>query len=1089
MKDQALFQSVFESSVEGILVADSKGTIIKSNPACDRIFGYSKGEMIGLAVDDLVPHNFRKKHKKHRTNFAKKPTHRAMGAGIVLQGQKKDGSKFPAEISLNPTSIDGVPVIISFIFDITKRIQATQASIANTQRMNEAQRLSHIGSWSWNLTTNERNWSDEFYRICGLIPGDPQLRSETAINFIHPDDRERTKKAVATAIKEKLPYSFEKRILRPDNTIRFVHAKGKFEYDQEDRPVLMIGTIQDITDSKETKEKLVHSETRTKAILKALPDILYVFNEEGFFLDAHSKKSFLQPIPQEELIGKNMYDVLPKKLCDKLAKAFSTTKNTQETQIIEYSHATTNVLKYIEARVLVKENGNFLTIVRDITQAKENKLHIKKSEERFRLSMLATHDGFYDFNLKTNKGWYSQRYIDLFNPTDRKNWWKDNIHPADKETVLKTIEHALRSNKNYWTSEYRLKRDATTYAYVEDRGYIVRDKTGEAVRVLGAIADITKQKKEEILKDDVRDILELIIHNSPIDSIGYKIVETVENHIDACITSMLLLNPNTNNLHKLVAPNLPKAFSKNIETVPVGHTSGSCGTAAFIKKEVIVSAIENDPLWHDYKDIALENGLKSCWSFPIISSSEKVLGTFAIYSDKPRKPTTFERGIITDMVQLASVAIEQNNAKTTLLENKKQLKKYAEGLEAKVDERTHELKVTIQQLVESNISLEDQINITKTAENRALESQLMFSTIAENFPKGFVAIVDSDYKIVFLKGEELEGLGFSNLATEIKSIDDAKAVPARVRNKVKKNIEETLLGQHCSFEIHFKNQSYLVNTTPLINQDKNTVQALLVHNNISDQKEIEREIQNALRKEKELNELKSLFITTASHEFRTPLSVILSSASLIKRQKDLGNEEKIEKYLERIKSNVRNLVVILNDFLSLSKLEEGKVTAKLESFSVIPFLKSIIKDIHPNKKRGQKIILIENTSELKVNLDPKLLRHILINLLSNAIKYSSENKEITFTISRQEEEICLDVVDRGIGIIKEEQKNIFQRFFRAGNAINIQGTGLGLNIVKQYTELMGGTISFESEVNKGSSFNVKLPINANTAKNEKNTDY
>jgi len=138
-----------------------------------------------------------------------------------------------------------------------------------------------------------------------------------------------------------------------------------------------------------------------------------------------------------------------------------------------------------------------LVIARDVTDDMRNQIVLKESEERFRLAMLATHDGFYDFNPETNLGWYNQKYIDLFKPTNEKKWWENNIYPADKKRVLETIDKILKSKDNFWTSEYKLKSNNKLYLDVEDRGYIIRNKKGKAIRVIGAIADITERKKNE----------------------------------------------------------------------------------------------------------------------------------------------------------------------------------------------------------------------------------------------------------------------------------------------------------------------------------------------------------------------------------------------------------------------------------------------------------------------------------------------------------------------------------------------------------------------------------------------------------------
>ena len=249
-----------------------------------------------------------------------------------------------------------------------------------------------------------------------------------------------------------------------------------------------------------------------------------------------------------------------------------------------------------------------------------------------------------------------------------------------------------------------------------------------------------------------------------------------------------------------------------------------------------------------------------------------------------------------------------------------------------------------------------------------------------------------------------------------------------------------------------------------------------VYSNISEQKRAELDIKEALKKEQELNELKSRFVSMASHEFRTPLTAILSSATLIGKLNQPGKEERREKYVKQIESNVQNLVVILNDFLSMSRLEEGKTSFQPEPFDLVQLSKLVVDEIETSKKEGQKITLKHDRPTILVTLDSKLMRHILVNLISNAIKYSAENTKIDIAITSQDNKAMIQVSDQGIGISPEEHYNLFDRFFRAKNATNIQGTGLGLHIVKQYTELMGGTVNFKSEVGKGTTFFVEFPV-------------
>jgi PAS domain S-box-containing protein len=239
------------------------------------------------------------------------------------------------------------------------------------------------------------------------------------------------------------------------------------------------------------------------------------------------------------------------------------------------------------------------------------------------------------------------------------------------------------------------------------------------------------------------------------------------------------------------------------------------------------------------------------------------------------------------------------------------------------------------------------------------------------------------------------------------------------------------------------------------------------------------ETRKALEKERELNDLKSKFVSIASHEFRTPLSAILSSTSLIKQYRDRNELDKVDKHVDRIRSSVRHLTGILNDLLSLGKLEEGHIDVNNEIVSIESFFHEIQEEVTPVLKEGQELKIRLGGPNLKLYTDTKILRGVLFNLISNASKYSDARKKIYLSAHQIKNEISIEVRDEGIGIPASEVKHIFDRFFRASNASNIQGTGLGLNIVKRYIGLLGGRISFDTVEGEGSVFKIALPLNPN----------
>lgn len=246
---------------------------------------------------------------------------------------------------------------------------------------------------------------------------------------------------------------------------------------------------------------------------------------------------------------------------------------------------------------------------------------------------------------------------------------------------------------------------------------------------------------------------------------------------------------------------------------------------------------------------------------------------------------------------------------------------------------------------------------------------------------------------------------------------------------------------------------------------------------INRRKEAEKKIKDALQKEKELNELKTKFLSLVSHEFKTPLSGILTSATLAEKYTKEVQQEKREKHLVTIRNKVHYLNNILNDFLSIERLDSGKGQYKYTTFSLKRLINEVIYNANITLKDGQEIIYPRDIEDVNLHQDEKILELILSNLLGNAIKYSPENTVIKFEVSIKDENIVFEIKDRGRGIPEKDQKHIFERYFRAENALLDQGTGIGLNIAKAHLENLNGSINFTSKENEGTSFVVEIPKN------------
>ena len=241
-------------------------------------------------------------------------------------------------------------------------------------------------------------------------------------------------------------------------------------------------------------------------------------------------------------------------------------------------------------------------------------------------------------------------------------------------------------------------------------------------------------------------------------------------------------------------------------------------------------------------------------------------------------------------------------------------------------------------------------------------------------------------------------------------------------------------------------------------------------------KTAEEKTKDALRREIELNELKTKFLSLVSHEFKTPLSGILTSATLAEKYTLEEQQEKREKHLVTIRNKVHYLNNILNDFLSIERLDSGRGQYKFSEFSLRKLINEVIYNANITLKDGQEINYPKEIDDKLIYQDEKVLELILSNLLGNAIKYSPENTTINFRIKEQGEMLQFEVEDEGRGIPEKDQKHIFERYFRAENALLDQGTGIGLNITKTHLENLGGQISFESRENEGTTFKISIPV-------------
>lgn len=352
-------------------------------------------------------------------------------------------------------------------------------------------------------------------------------------------------------------------------------------------------------------------------------------------------------------------------------------------------------------------------------------------------------------------------------------------------------------------------------------------------------------------------------------------------------------------------------------------------------------------------------------------------------------------------------------------------------------------------------------------------SERIQDSIAMNFPEGLVLALDRKMKFLFVGGSEVSELKKPGKYWIGKVISENfhPSINIHAIAQLKKSFE----GGTTEYEIMTNHKSYRVTSSPILGSVSKPDEILVIIRNITEIIRLESNLKKAQQKEKEFNILRSRFVTLASHEFRTPLSTILTSVFLLENYTGDDYEQEKLSYIDKIKRAVHALTDLLNNFLSIGKLEEGKIKVDITDIELKPFLEGILQEVISIKKVRQDIVFKYESEYDWIQTDKQLLRNIVMNLLTNAIKYSPANEEILLDAELKDDLMKFTVSDKGTGIPEIEQGQIFKRFFRGQNANNIDGTGLGLNLVKKYVRLLKGSIEFTSEVDKGSTFIVRIP--------------
>jgi PAS domain S-box-containing protein len=560
----------------------------------------------------------------------------------------------------------------------------------------EAQRLSHAGSFGWRASTGEIFLSEETFRI---FQYDPTTKPtvELALQRVHPEDAALMRETIERASKEGKDFEHEYRLLMPDGAVKHVHIVAHAERD-ESGELEFVGAVMDVSDRKRAEEELRRSEAlaeqRLRLVVDTTPAMInscrpdghldYVnkgwLDYFGFSLETALDRADalkMSPPSEADMSGLDWQPIIhPEDLRgfrDQWKSMLVSGKpGEREARVRRFDgvyrwHLFRGVPLYDETGKLVKWYGSAF----DIEDRKRAEEALRQSESYLAEAQRLTHTGSWVWRvagrdaLHLSEEWYR---VYGFDPEEGMPTWEERlqrIHPEDRAKWQRAIDRAI-GEKSEYEVEFRIVLPDGTLKYIHTVGHPVLNVAGDLVQFVGSSTDITERKQAEVLLAGEKRLLEMIARGVSRALTLKGACLLVEELGAESLSSILLFDPSANCLRHGAAPSLPLTYTKAIDGAVIGPSAGSCGTAAYRAEPVIVSDIATDPLWADYRDLALAHGLRACWSTPILSSAGKVLGTFATYYREPRSPSQQELNVIERITHLVSIAIEREQAEETL---------------------------------------------------------------------------------------------------------------------------------------------------------------------------------------------------------------------------------------------------------------------------------------------------------------------------------------------------------------------------------------------------------------------------------------
>ena len=855
------------------------------------------------------------------------------------------------------------------------------------------------------------------------------------------------------------------RRIREFSNVMHAVADGKYN---NGIPNFRITELNDLGDSMrrmavavmERESRLQRSQAEYRDVVEGTDDLITRVDLEGRlqFVNHVAKRYFgLEP---EDCVGLSAFDFVHPDDREETRKAFaawledsSSALNWENRQL-----SRDGAVHLMQWNITSVHNAGgqiigFTSIARDVTRQRIAEEALRQSEARFRGLTEMSSDFYWesDAEHRFTRRTESKREVagEVFRAASsigKRRWEISSTSPDEAGWQgHRAMLDAYLPFRDFEIS--RIRADGVEH-HLSVSGDPVFNAAGEFIGYRGVGADITARKQAEQYEQFRSRILGLMAGDAPLENILAALVRGVEQLKPGMLCSLHLMDEDGRHLVKGVSPSLPDDFNAAIDGIEIGPAIGSCGAAAFTGERVIAEDIATHPYWTSYKELAAGAGLAACWSQPIRSSADRVLGTFAIYHRRTHTPTEADIALIEQSANLASIAIERNVAANKLRDSEAHFRLLTEGVSDVVWQQDGESRFTYMSPADEKL--------------RGYRADEIIGTHAFELltDEGIASVTRVIQK---RRADEQRGIFTGTVTFEVQQrCKDGGLVWTEVRSTPERDANGQIVGYH--------------GITRDISERKRHEQQALDYQSDLERRIQQRTLELARAKEaaEAANVAKSAFLANMSHEIRTPMNGILGMANLLRRS---GVTLLQAERLGKIDTSAQHLLSIINDILDISKIEAGKFLMEEAPVNIGSLLSNVSSILSDRIKAGNTRLLIESES-LPANLlgDPTRLQQALLNYVTNALKFT-EAGSVTLRALRQEEttdSVCVrfEVQDTGIGIQAEALSRLFSAFEQADNSTTRKygGTGLGLAITRRLAELMGGEAGVESTPGVGSTF-------------------